>query len=66
MPNDKPTSTEMPRVPRMTFPTIRGYRFIQGIAVSPHAEVHLAYSEELGHNVAIKLVRTNLATEDTT
>jgi serine/threonine protein kinase len=49
------------RVPRVTFPTIRGYRFIQGIAVSPHAEVHLAYSEELGHNVAVKLVRLNRA-----
>ncbi|HYM35166.1 MAG TPA: serine/threonine-protein kinase, partial [Steroidobacteraceae bacterium] len=54
----------LPRVPRITFPNIRGYRFIQGIAVSPHAEVHLAYSEELGHNVAIKLVRFNrLASE---
>jgi serine/threonine protein kinase len=59
MPNDKPISNELPRVPRMTFPTIRGYRFIQGIAVSPHAEVHLAFSEELGHNVAVKLVRFN-------
>jgi serine/threonine protein kinase len=48
---------ERRKVPRVNFPTIRGYRFIQGIAISPHAEVHLAYSEELGHNVAVKVVR---------
>ena len=59
--NQKTPTGELPRVPRMVFPTIRGYRFIQGIAVSPHAEVHLAYSEELGHNVAVKLVRSNRA-----
>jgi serine/threonine protein kinase len=47
------------KVPRINFPTIRGYRFIQGIAMSPHAEVHMAYSEELQHNVAVKVVRTN-------
>jgi serine/threonine protein kinase len=59
MANEKSSIGELPRVPRVAFPTIRGYRFIQGIAVSPHAEVHLAYSEELGHNVAVKLVRSN-------
>ena len=59
MANEKSSIGDLPRVPRVPFPTIRGYRFIQGIAVSPHAEVHLAYSEELGHNVAVKLVRSN-------
>jgi serine/threonine protein kinase len=60
------SNNERRKVPRPVFPTIRGYRFLQGIAVSPHAEVHLAYSEELGHNVAIKLVRMNKnADEDT-
>lgn len=59
-----PPSSERRRVPRVTFPTILGYRFIQGIAVSPHAEVHLAYSEELGHNVAVKLVRLHKNTEE--
>jgi serine/threonine protein kinase len=54
---------ERRKVPRIHFPTIRGYRFIQGIAVSPHAEVHLAYSEELQHNVAVKVVRTNKAND---
>jgi serine/threonine protein kinase len=56
---DRGKPIEQFRVPRVPFPTIRGYRFIQGIAISPHAEVHLAYSEELGHNVAVKLVRMN-------
>ena len=41
MAKDKTPIGELPRVPRVAFPTIRGYRFIQGIAVSPHAEVHL-------------------------
>jgi len=54
------------KVPRVSFPTIRGYRFIQGIAVSPHAEVHLAYSEELGHNVAVKVARFNKNTDEDT
>src|SRR5262245_11851622 len=52
------------KVPRVSFPTIRGYRFLQGIAVSPHAEVHLAYSEELGHNVAVKVARFNKNSDD--
>jgi serine/threonine-protein kinase PpkA len=57
MANERVPISERRKVPRVSFPTIRGYRFLQGIAVSPHAEVHMAYSEELGHNVAIKLVR---------
>lgn len=40
-----------------TFPTIAGYRFLQNIARSPSSEVHLAYSEELRHNVAVKVLR---------
>jgi serine/threonine-protein kinase PpkA len=52
------------KVPRVSFPTIRGYRFLQGIAVSPHAEVHLAYSEELGHNVAVKVARFSKNADD--
>jgi len=58
-----PTS-ERRKVPRVSFPTIRGYRFLQGIAVSPHAEVHMAYSEELGHHVAIKVVRLGKHVEE--
>jgi len=54
------------QVPRVSFPTIQGYRFLQGVAVSPHAEVHLAYSEELGHNVAVKLVRLSKHDDDST
>lgn len=52
------------RPPRVSFPVIQGYRFLQGIAISPHAEVHLAYSEELGHNVAVKLIRLSKHSED--
>jgi len=55
---------ERRRVLRVSFPKIRGYRFIQGIAVSPHAEVHLAYSEELNHNVAVKVVRLGKPVEE--
>lgn len=64
MSKEKTPISQLPRVPRVAFPTILGYRFIQGIAVSPHAEVHLAYSEELGHNVAVKLVRSNRTSTD--
>jgi serine/threonine protein kinase len=39
------------------FPVIPGYRFVQNIARSQSSEVHLAYSEELRHNVAVKLLR---------
>jgi serine/threonine protein kinase len=40
------------------FPVIAGYRFLQTIARSPKSEVHVAYSTELGHNVAVKVLRT--------
>ena len=43
---------------RAAFPTIAGYRFLQTIARSPKSEVHVALSVELGHNVAIKVLRT--------
>jgi len=40
------------------FPVIPGYRFLQTIARSPKSEVHVAVSLELGHNVAVKVLRT--------
>jgi len=40
------------------FPVIPGYRFLQTIARSPKSEVHVALSTELGHNVAVKVLRT--------
>ena len=43
---------------RAAFPSIPGYRFLQTIARSPKSEVHVALSEELGHNVAVKVLRT--------
>jgi serine/threonine-protein kinase PpkA len=43
---------------RAGFPAIAGYRFLQTIARSPKSEVHVALSVELGHNVAIKVLRT--------
>lgn len=43
---------------RTAFPIIAGYRFLQTIARSPKSEVHVALSVELGHNVAIKMLRT--------
>jgi eukaryotic-like serine/threonine-protein kinase len=46
-------------VRRPTFPVIAGYRFIQPIASSPHAAVYLAHSTELGHDVAIKVLRNS-------
>ena len=49
-----------------SFPVIEGYKFLQTIARSPKSEVHVAYSHELGHNVAIKVLRTGpLAGVDT-
>ena len=42
---------------RIVYPVIAGYRFLQTIAHSPRSEVYVAFSEELGHNVAIKLQR---------
>ncbi len=46
------------------FPVIEGYRFLQTIARSPRSEIHVAYSLELKHNVAIKLLRTGLLAEN--
>ncbi|WP_129775052.1 serine/threonine-protein kinase [Peristeroidobacter soli] len=43
---------------RTAFPVIPGYRFLQTIARSPKSEVHVALSVELGHNVAVKVLRT--------
>jgi serine/threonine protein kinase len=40
------------------FPVIAGYRFMQTIARSPKSEIHVAHSIELGHNVAVKVLRT--------
>jgi serine/threonine protein kinase len=45
------------------FPVIPGYRFLQTIARSPKSEIHVAHSLELGHNVAIKVLRTGPLTE---
>jgi len=47
--------------PRPNFPVIEGYKFLQTIAYSPKSEVYVAYSIELGHNVAIKVLRTGLS-----
>jgi len=55
----KSTVVANTEVRRPTFPTIPGYRFIQPIAVSPHAAIYLAHSTELGHDVAIKMLRNN-------
>ena len=41
-----------------SFPSIPGYRFLQTIARSTKSEIHVAFSEELGHNVAVKVLRT--------
>lgn len=43
---------------RAAFPSIPGYRFLQTIARSPQSEVHVALAVELGHNVAVKVLRT--------
>ena len=40
------------------FPAIPGYRCLQAIARSPKSEVYVAHSAELGHNVAVKILRT--------
>jgi serine/threonine protein kinase len=45
------------------FPVIPGYRFLQTIARSPKSEIHVAHSIELGHNVAIKVLRTGPLSE---
>ena len=54
---DKKSSTGR-NIPPQNFPTIEGYKFLQTIARSPKSEVYVAYSLELGHNVAIKVLRT--------
>jgi serine/threonine-protein kinase PpkA len=54
-PEDKKTPVARQRA---AFPIIAGYRFLQTIARSPKSEVHVALSVELGHNVAIKVLRT--------
>lgn len=48
----------MQPMPSQPFPIIPGYRFLQTIARSPKSEVHVALSVELGHNVAVKVLRT--------
>lgn len=53
---DKPSSTGRKFAP--VFPVISGYRFLQTIARSSKSEIHVAHSLELGHNVAIKVLRT--------
>ena len=54
---DKPGSTgRKPALP--AFPVIPGYKFLQTIARSIKSEIHVAYSAELGHNVAVKVLRT--------
>lgn len=40
------------------FPVIPGYTFRQTIARSPKSEIYVAHSQELGHNVAVKVLRT--------
>jgi serine/threonine-protein kinase PpkA len=54
---DKRSSTGRNLAPP-NFPKIEGYKFLQTIAHSPKSEVYVAYSTELGHNVAIKVLRT--------
>lgn len=50
---------------QIPFPAIPGYRFLQTVARSPKSEIHVAYSSELGHNVAVKVLRTGpLSTAD--
>ena len=49
--------TKRTALERRQFPRIEGYRFLQTIARSSHSEVHVAYSYELKHNVAVKVLR---------
>jgi serine/threonine protein kinase len=55
--DDKKSNTGRNAQPA-AFPVIPGYRFLQTIARSPKSEIHVAHSVELGHNVAIKVLRT--------
>lgn len=59
---DKKSSTGRNLQPA-TFPVIEGYRFLQTIARSPKSEIHVAHSLELGHNVAVKVLRTGPLSE---
>jgi len=61
-PGDKKSSSGRHAQPA-AFPVIQGYRFLQTIARSPKSEIHVAHSLELGHNVAIKVLRTGPLTE---
>jgi eukaryotic-like serine/threonine-protein kinase len=62
--DDKKSSTGRTPPPTV-FPSIPGYRFLQTIARSPKSEIHVAHSVELGHNVAVKVLRTGpLSTAD--
>jgi serine/threonine-protein kinase PpkA len=63
-PEDKKSATGR-NAAASNFPTIDGYRFLQTIARSPKSEIHVAHSLELGHNVAVKVLRTGaLSTAD--
>lgn len=53
----QPLNMVAPRRPQ--FPAIPGYRFIQPVAVSPHAAVYLAHSNELNQDVAVKVLRNS-------
>jgi hypothetical protein len=55
--DDKRNSSGLNQRPA-AFPKIPGYRFLHTIARSMKSEIHVAHSEELGHNVAIKVLRT--------
>lgn len=54
---EKSTATGRQPIPA-SFPGIAGYRFLQTIARSSHSDIHVAYSEELHFNVAVKVLRT--------
>jgi len=54
---EKSTATGRQPIPA-SFPGIPGYRFLQTIARSSYSDIHVAHSEELRHNVAIKVLRT--------
>jgi serine/threonine protein kinase len=56
--NKSSTGRQQPAAFPANFPSIRGYRFLQTIARSPKSEIHVAHSQELGHNVAVKVLRT--------
>jgi len=63
--NDKKTTTAGLSRRASSFPVIEGYRFLHTIARSPKSEIHVAHSVELGHNVAVKVLRTGaLSTAD--